>query len=210
MNTLKLFLDITGKQLRAGPADRQVFQLPWIAQNDVIPIELFLIQATPEAGISSPFAYVTDSALSVKIGIVTPHPSAATVHCSADLTLVGGSNPAKWTGVLSVGTLGSLLTGAVTSATAKIEVQLYDASTGQTTTALQIDVALRADGLKPATPPPVAPPDSYVTATQAGATFAKKIGDVGDTLTLTSADGTKRVILYVDNDGNFHADAEAV
>jgi hypothetical protein len=55
-----------------------------------------------------------------------------------------------------------------------------------------------------------APADSYMTANESLATFARQNGTAGQSITLTSPDGTKQVILYIDNDGLFHSDVTTV
>ena len=47
---------------------------------------------------------------------------------------------------------------------------------------------------------------TYPTLAQANATYARKVGLAGESITLLSADGTKSIMLYAGNDGTLHQD----
>lgn len=206
MNTLTLYLDTTANRLVISPTLGTPATLPVFYQGDVIPVVLYLIEANPTGGLASPYSYVDDANVSVKLGLVTPSPTSATVHASVTLTYDGTAANPRWTGTLTLGSAVTTLLGSSTSKTSSLEIEVSDSATGAISTELQNTVTVYADGLKAGTPPADPAPDRYLTQAETSATFAKRAGLPGEAISLTSPDGTKTVILYVDNAGVLHTD----
>jgi len=203
---LTLYLDTTGRTLVVGPAQETKQTLPRWYQGDVIPIRLWILEKNQTGGLNSPFSYINDSALSVKIALITPDPSTPTIHASATLTYVSG-DPGYYEGQITLGSAIGTLLGAATSATCQLELEINNSGTSEIVTMARQNVTVYADGVSPGTPPADPPGDTYPTAGQISAMYVAKVGDAGSSIILTSPDGSKQMQLYLDNDGVFHTDA---
>ena len=201
---LKLYVDTERNKLVKSASSTQEVTLPTFFQGDVVPISVTLLAPKTTGGIADPYSIVTDS-YTIKIGLTTPHPTAGqeTVHTNSNLTQNGDTNEHEGTLLLNANGVGTLL-GSTTSATAQLEIEARTGS-GTYSTELMREVTVKADGLKTSTPVDLAS-DTYPTTAEANATFVSKIGTAGDSITLVSPDGTKGIILYCTNNGEFKSD----
>lgn len=196
MNLFRLFLDLTNNQLVVSDTNGAGFVLPPFYQGDVVPLELVLLEANPQGGVRKPYLVVNDASLTPRMALVTPHPTAPTVHTFVDLAWNGVD---RWQGLLPLNTAGiTTLLGGNTSAQCHLEIELTTAS-GSTSTELQDVVAVKADGIKGGEPT-ILPGESYVTAAQFRNEAAKQRGLPGESITLTSLDGLASVTLALIKD----------
>ena len=201
---LKLYVDTERNKLVKSATSAQEVTLPTFFQGDVVPIAVTLLEPKSGGGISDPFSIVTDS-YTVKIGLTTPHATSGseTVHTNSNLTHDATTNEHEGTLLLNATGVTTLLSGG-TSASAQLEIEARTGG-GTYSTELMRQVSIKADGLKTSTPVDIAT-ETYPTTAEATATFAAKIGTAGDSITLVSPDGTKGIILYCTNDGEFKSD----
>jgi hypothetical protein len=201
---LKLYVDTERNKLVKSATSAQEVTLPTFFQGDVVPIAVTLLEPKSGGGISDPFSIVTDS-YTVKIGLTTPHATSGseTVHTNSNLTHDATTNEHEGTLLLNATGVTTLLSGG-TSASAQLEIEARTGG-GTYSTELMRQVSIKADGLKSSTPVDIAT-ETYPTTAEATATFAAKIGTAGDSITLVSPDGTKGIILYCTNDGEFKSD----
>lgn len=203
-NLLSLHLDIDANSLVTSINDSSPITPPPFVQGDVIPVQVALLQRSGSTLLTRRYTQLDDASFAVRIGLVLPHPSAPVVYAAADLTY--DATLVRWTGTLSCNTTEiTTLLGSASQASATLEIQVSGGG-GNISTEYQGAVTVRADGLKTGAPTPV-PGVVFPTAAEIAATFMSKVGGAGETLTLVSPDGTKSVILRIDNAGIFHADA---
>ena len=200
---LKLFVDTERNKLVKSATSTQEVTLPTFFQGDVVPISVTLLEPKSGGGISDPYSIVGDT-YTVKIGLTTPHATSGseTVHTNSNLTQ-SAENEHEGTLLLNATAVTTLL-GSGTSADCQLEIEARTGS-GTYSTELMRQVSVKADGLKTSTPVDLAS-ETYPTTAEATATFAAKIGESGDSITLVSPDGTKGIILYCTNDGEFKSD----
>ena len=200
---LKLYVDTERNKLVKSSTSTQEVTLPTFFQGDVVPISVTLLEPKSGGGISDPYSIVGD-AYTVKIGLTTPHATSGseTVHTNSNLTQ-SAENEHEGTLLLNATAVTTLL-GSGTSADCQLEIEARTGS-GTYSTELMRQVSVKADGLKTSTPVDLAS-ETYPTTAEATATFAAKIGEAGDSITLVSPDGTKGIILYCTNDGEFKSD----
>jgi len=200
---LKLYVDTERNKLVKSATSTQEVTLPTFFQGDVVPITVTLLEPKGGGGISDPYSIVGD-AYTVKIGLTTPHATSGseTVHTNSNLTQ-SATNEHEGTLLLNATAVTTLL-GLGTSADCQLEIEARTGS-GTYSTELMRQVSVKADGLKTSTPVDLAS-ETYPTTAEATATFVAKIGEAGDSITLVSPDGTKGIILYCTNDGEFKSD----
>jgi len=200
---LKLYVDTERNKLVKSSTSTQEVTLPTFFQGDVVPISVTLLEPKSGGGISDPYSIVGDT-YTVKIGLTTPHATSGseTVHTNSNLTQ-SAENEHEGTLLLNATAVTTLL-GSGTSADCQLEIEARTGS-GTYSTELMRQVSVKADGLKTSTPVDLAS-ETYPTTAEATATFAAKIGESGDSITLVSPDGTKGIILYCTNDGEFKSD----
>jgi len=200
---LKLYVDTERNKLVKSSTSTQEVTLPTFFQGDVVPISVTLLEPKAGGGISDPYSIVGDT-YTVKIGLTTPHATSGseTVHTNSNLTQ-SAENEHEGTLLLNATAVTTLL-GSGTSADCQLEIEARTGS-GTYSTELMRQVSVKADGLKTSTPVDLAT-ETYPTTAEATATFAAKIGEAGDSITLVSPDGAKGIILYCTNDGEFKSD----
>jgi len=200
---LKLYVDTERNKLVKSSTSTQEVTLPTFFQGDVVPISVTLLEPKSGGGISDPYSIVGD-AYTVKIGLTTPHATSGseTVHTNSNLTQ-SAENEHEGTLLLNATAVTTLL-GSGTTADCQLEIEARTGS-GTYSTELMRQVTVKADGLKTSTPVDLAT-ETYPTTAEATATFAAKIGEAGDSITLVSPDGAKGIILYCTNDGEFKSD----
>lgn len=204
MGLLKLYVDVQNRRLITSTRSAQPFTLPAFVQGDVMAVELYLVQPNEAGGLSAPLTLLTETAYTVKIGIVTPHPTSPTAHSVLTLTAdPDRANNGRYYGSFPLGAGITSLLGAATSVTSTFEIEL--SSAGDIDTAVQVACTVKAAGITSSTPDTAAG-DTFPTTAEANNTYVKKVGGAGETLLLKSPDGTKSILLWVDNNGTLHTD----
>lgn len=204
MGLLKLYVDVQNRRLVTSTRNASVFTLPSFVQGDTMAIELYLLEPNTSGGLSSPLSLLTSTSYTVKVGIVTPHPSAPLAHAVLTLTVdPDHANNGRYYGSLPLGSGITTLLGSATSVSSTFEIEV--SSAGDVDTPVQVACTVKAGGITNSTPDTSAG-DTFPTHAEANNTYVKKTGDAGAGFTLTSPDGTKSVYFWVDNDGVVHND----
>ena len=204
MGLLKLYVDVQNRRLVTSTRNASPFVLPSFIQGDTMAVELYLLEPNTSGGLSSPLTLLTETSYTVKVGIVTPHPTAPTAHAVLTLTVdPDHANNGKYYGSLPLGAgITSLLDGS-TSKTSTFEIEI--SSAGDVDTPVQVACTVKAGGITNSTPDTAAG-DTFPTTAEANNTYVKKVGGAGESFTLKSPDGTKSILFWVDNDGVLHQD----
>jgi hypothetical protein len=197
---LTLFFDITNRRFVQGVKSTGAFILPELQDQDRIPIQLQILRLSPGGGSSAPYEIVDPTGYSATVAIVNS--ALSTTLALIELSTVEGL---YLTGLLNLNTteMGTAFTGVK-----RIEaVFAVSADDGTGTVGAQRPIVITYAAIRSGTPTPT-PGISYLTEAQILALVARKVGAAGDTITLTSPDGTKAVILSCDNNGAFNADSQ--
>lgn len=203
---LRLYVDTARRALVVSDRSTQPAPRLGFTQGDTVTLVITLLEPNASGGISSPYSKVSVSGLTVRLGIGTP--SAST----------GSSAPSIYQNSFTADTTANTLTGTLYVTPSAVQTLLGSNVTGESTLEIEIaesgnyftaysgPVTLYAELIEAAGATPSTPGDTYMTTGESIATFVRKSGAAGESITLTSPDGTKQVILYIDNTGTFHAD----
>lgn len=202
---LQLFVDTQARKLKASSTSMADFALPAFVQGEKMRVELtFLVPAVP-ATVASPYTKLDANGYSAAIQIIAGNPT-GTAGGPAALALISGvdwtwdSTNRKFTGQLDL-TATAIATAIATNASlaCTIEVELLD-SDGNRAKYIQQGLTLKAS-VKEITSTAPSPSETYLTANEIYAIFARYINPAGKTILFKSADGTGSREIGVDNDG---------
>lgn len=193
---LTLIVNISRGYIQASTSNGTRVAAPSFTVGDQYPVRIAFVEQNGE-GPAATFSVLSPSSLGLKVGIGTRGGTPAVLQT----TWTPSGN--YLTGTLDCAT--AAFSSAVSAGT-RLYFEVEVSESGQPNTVYQVEATTR-DQVCPTSATTPAPAEEFYTKTEANNTFAKKVGAAGDAITLTSADGTKQVILYVDNDGTFHADA---
>lgn len=197
MGLLKLYVDVQNRRLVTSTRNASVFTLPSFVQGDTMAIELYLLEPNTSGGLSSPLSLLTSTSYTVKVGIVTPHPSAPVAHAVITLTVdPNHANNGKYYGSLPLGAGITSLLGSGTTASATFEIEV--SSAGDVDTPVQVACTVKAGGITNSTPDTAAG-DTFPTHAEANNTYVKRVMGPGEAIYMSDADGTVTYRLFVDN-----------
>lgn len=196
---LALFFDLDGKTLVSSDTNASSYSLPAFFKGDTVPLEITLLKRTSNypnnySG-SPPFTKISVAGLGLKValGPIGTTPTIIATSWTQDTT----NN--KLTGTLYIDpTAAATILGSAAVASTIFEVEAYD---GTYYTVFQDTCTLRAELIASGTPGPAPAGDRYLTYSEALSLFARLLGEAGQTITLTSPDGTRQRVLGVNNDG---------
>lgn len=196
MGLQRLYIDLTARKLVTSNFSTAGFGLPAMVQGDTATLELMFLKPVAGGAINAPYSIVNISGYDLVVAIGTPGGTPAALQNT--WTAIEGNT--VFSGVLSLNTAGiTALLGANNQVTSTFEIELGLA--GDYDTPIQIPVVLKKAVI--ATGSPVPPPGTeYYTVPAANATFVRKLGLAGETITLVSPNGVYGRILGVDNNGN--------
>ena len=204
---LKLAIDRQNKKLVVtGAVPGSVAALPPLFQGNSVDLEVTILD--PSGLITSDYSRVdfTGKTLRVAVGQTpTGTPGGpAVLAIQTSFTYDSAANALRYSGNLALNTAAiDAFLGAAASATAYFEVNVVDS--GNRSTILQATFNLMAVVDEAATTVP-SPVDSYYTAAETDSRYVRKEFAAGDVILMTSADGTKKGLVYWGDDGSFHAD----
>jgi hypothetical protein len=210
--TLKLFVDIDAKTLTSGKSRTDSYTIPTLYQGDTVALQIWLLKRTDYYNtplLGSPYSAVALTGMSCRVGI--GNPSAGTGSPTPPIyqntfTIQTDATGQYFNGELyiSPSAVASLI-GTATSGTAKLEIEINEG--GKYATVFQGNVTLAAELIEDAaaTEPPM-PTDGYYTKAETNALFVPRSMGAGDGIQLVSPDGSKRMLLWLDNDGTLHTD----
>lgn len=204
---MRLWVDTSRKSLVVSDLSTVSAPRPIFVQGDTLTLVIVLLDPNAAGGIKAPWSRVSVSGLSCRVGIGTPTSAVGTAAPGIfqnSFTLDVTNNTLTGTLYITPATVASLL-GSATSGDSTLEIEIAEG--GNYSTVYCGSCTLLAELIESAAAPPGVPSDTYMTTNESLAAFVRKIGLAGESVTLTSPDGTKQCILYVDDNGQFHADA---
>jgi len=194
-----LFVNLQGSLFVNGAADPSQFLWPKLYHNDNLNLAIRFLKANPTGSRTTPFTLVPIASASLTAKL-----------WKADNTTILAQQT-TW----AADTANNILSGELNLFTANMTTAFASSSTMQISTTLELTLTL-SDGQYTVQVPLTIyrslnatgaaapePEDQYLTLDQAKGLFAQFVNGAGRTITLTSADGTKKIVLSVDNDGSF-------
>jgi hypothetical protein len=189
---LTLYIDAQRKELFTSLTDSTLVPVPALYQGDTLAAQINFATRVPALAAKS-FA---GAAVTIYLSTAT-----GTQLANGTLAEVGGGAGAQFAGTLALNTA-AITTHLAGSAEADAILSVViTGNDGTRETALQAPVKLHAD-LTGTASAATLPGVTYFTAAEAAALFARVLGNAGQSLTLVSANGNRRRIIGVDNDGN--------
>jgi hypothetical protein len=189
MAFLTLNFDLTSKCLVKSLNNSGLYLLPDIFQEDTLAIDLSVVQRI--SFVTPPFfslVSLANYAMQISIG------TAGTVNASQNTWTTNGDNTV-FSGVLALNTAG--INALADGASQIFEVRLLNLTSynrGQAPVTYRKSVAL-AGALS------IPPTDTALGKTEAAELYMPYELPAGRGITLVSADGTKKLLRYLDNDG---------
>lgn len=197
---LNLFVDLTNRRLVTSLTDSSQFSLPQFWQEDKVAMTLTIMRASV-GNPYAPFAKITPhSGLSMVCKIVT---LLGVVLASGTSSYDSATDTLALTLDLNTANMVTAMSGQTTISPV-IEFELDDGT--NKLTAFQTTIQVLKEYITSASVSPN-PLETFLTEAQSNGRFVRKLGQPGEAITLTSPDGSKQVVLYVDDAGAFHADA---
>lgn len=203
-NALRLFNNVTTKQLIQGAQNESPFSLPPFFLNDSgTLIQLNLRRAADTPTLDAPLAAASLSGATIKVAIgAAPTGTQSTPTPLAQVTLTEVTE-SQYEGTLNL--LTAEMIAAIDTASQRsdlvFEIQITDAS-GNRYRGVQVrNVTVNACVIEDGSSLPL-PATEYLTKAECEALFVKYLGDLGRQITLRSEDGGWGRVLGVDNDGN--------
>lgn len=206
MGLLKLFVDRASGTLRRGLTAASTAALPPLTQGDTVGLEISVVEDNPSGGFGG-VSLVNLGSYSLKVAIgATPLGDGSVTPFALQTSWTLNDAQNKWTGSLALNTTAlNTWLGTASTKQAWFEIEIRDTATGNYETIYGGTVTIRAQLISAGSSIPV-PSDVALGTAEAAATYVRKQGEAGGSIILTSPDGTKRVQLYCDDDGTFHAD----
>lgn len=197
---LRLYNDIANRRLVTGPKSQAVFTLPKFFHQDKLSIVISFLELSGGTDPYNPFSLVPISGISFTVKIFDL--SGAVALASQSVWTPNTTETVQtFTGALDLNTgeMAEAFTDAETkSISAVIEFEVADAD-GKFTS-LQEQITIHREHIV-AGSPSATPGATYYTADEINSLFLRKVGAPGETITLTSPDGTKQRVLGVDDNG---------
>jgi hypothetical protein len=188
-NLLRLYFNTTLKQLVFSETDYTSLLLPEVMQEDILSIEFMALKHISQTYPFFERINLAGMTLIISIGI------AGTVHASQNVWAPNADNTIL-TGSINLKTAG--IDALADGATLIFEILLSDFR-GHFPVTYRKSVRLAASIVS-------VPGEIALTKTEAKRLYVEKEGAAGAGILLTSADGTKKGILYWDNDGSLRSE----
>lgn len=197
-----LYVDTASGEFVSGPSNTAVAELPRLVQGDTANFRIYLLQRSTTYPLSSPYTILSTAGLALKVALGPKDGTAgSTLYAQQFVWSTDAGNQYFYASLaLNTAGIGTLL-GSAASASAWLEIEMSEG--GLPTTVLQKQVTVHAEVIDSAV---VSVPAGLtaMSAEEANAIFLKR--EVPGAITLVSPSGLKKVALYVDDDGVFHAD----
>lgn len=204
MATIDLYIDTFNKKLVAGLLDSTTVSLPKFIQGDTPTLKIWLLTPIASAALSTPYAYVPVSGVTIQAAIGT-RVGNSTTYYTQQMTWTASTDLSDphFTASFPMNTaaINTLLGATGVSTAAFFEVKMITSAVPTTiySEGVTVQAAVIKDG--GTTEPALGTPLSAEAAT--AAFLARTIRGA---VTLESEDGTKSVSMYVGTDGTVHFD----
>lgn len=192
MGLLAFSFDTINRKLLPGSNSFDSFVLGTLYQEDILDLDIAALR--PTGNLFAPFfERILLNGYDLRVSIGTPGVELAAVNSFAL-----SDDGYRLLGQLNLNTTGinTLLATADASATFEVILSLGATVRHRTSQAIALKRSVYTAG---SLVPPVS--DSALGVLQADRTFARKEGRAGEGIILVSPDGTKKLFLYVDDDG---------
>jgi hypothetical protein len=210
MAQLDLYVDTFGQSLVTGPNNPAPFQLPNFKQGDTVNFRVFLLMRNvnyPNSVVGFPaFSIVPVGPLTLKMAIGDKAGTGTGNLVASQFTWAKSADGTNFTGALALNTT-EMNTAIAAAASVQKWFEIEFLQAGLSTTCFQRQITIDADVIKESGVVPV-PGQTNATTDYVNATFLKKdgTGDSADVKVWASRDGTKKVLQYVDDDGEMKFD----
>lgn len=203
MATYILYVDVAGNQLVAGLTNPSVAPSPPLVQGDTLNLQVYLLARTPTYGTGvNPFTIISTAGLTLQLALGDKVGN-ATNYYATQFTWTTDPSNSYFTAALSLNTTPvTNLLGANASAPTTLHIEYLNA--GLPTTVLEIPVTIQAAVIKAGGTGPLPPGQTPLSAELANSIFLTR--NIVGQVVFVSPDGTKKMALYLDNDGSFHED----
>lgn len=200
----RLYIDISqppGTALVESDKSRNQAPVMHFTQGDVESVQLCLLEPNPSGGLSAPYTKINLNGYAIRLTIGAPGGTPATTVTSWSVA----SPYTAATANLQLNTVGiTSLVGSNAEVNSKLHIR-FDPGSGNYETKVLANCVVHRTVDNGVTEEPT-PVDGFYTKFETDAKFAAKTMPAGEALILTSPDGLAQVRLYVDNNGDFHAD----
>ena len=189
---LTLYVNVTRRTLQCSTSDGTTFPTPAFTVGDTYDIKVALIEQTG-SGVRPTMTVLAPGSLGLKVGIGAEGGTPAVLQT----TFTASGN-------FLVGTLDcstAAFSAAVTAGT-QMYLEIEVGESGNYKTVFH-EICVNRHGVIPTSATTPAPAEDFYTRAEINALFAQLVNTAGRTITLTSPDGTKQVILGANNDGSF-------
>lgn len=204
MATLDLYIDTARRCFVAGPLNTSVQSPPSFSQGNTVTLRIRCLNPTANFPLGSPpYSLVDVSGKTLQLALGTKSGTSST-HYTELYSWSTSTDPADpyFYGDLPMNTAGiSTLLGNSTDAKTYLEINLLVSGVPSTVFSDQVTVSASVIKNSTLTVPIGLTP---LSAEAAAATYLSR--EITGPFTLISADGTKKVSVYVGTDGTFHAD----
>jgi hypothetical protein len=202
MARFDLYVDTYSGELVAGPANPALRAVPRLTQGDTVSLRIYLLERTTTHPLGTPYTVASVSALSLKVALGPKNGTAGSALYTQQFTWAKAPDNTYFFADLPLNTTAiNTLIGAAESASAWFEIEYTQG--GFPTTVLQKEVTINAEVIE--TGSIVVPSgQTAMTAEEAHALFLTRL--VQGAIVLENEASGKQVVLYVDEDGAFHAD----
>lgn len=202
---IPIFVDAQNRTLVTGLLENTIIQrFPTLRQGEAPTIQIEFLNPSSTPSLLAPFTVADFTGYTMKVGICAGSPTggADTLLAYQDSwTLASGI----WSALLDCNTVNmATALAAVASLECTIEIELTPPA-GSPIKIFQGPVTCESAVIDNTSTTPGAA-QTFISRAEAIAAFVKKVGDAGETITLTSPDGTKQGLLYWGDDGAFHAE----
>jgi hypothetical protein len=167
-----LYVDTVGNALVAGPANASPADFPRLVQGDTVYFNIYLLSRTTTYPLTSPFAIINNSGLSIKVAIGPKDGTAGSTLLTQQFTWTPDSANQYFNASLPLNTANiTSAIGSGQSTTSWFEIEM--SQSGFPTTVLQLPVTIQAEVIDTANI--VAPGvGTTITAEEINASFLKK------------------------------------
>lgn len=201
--TLKLYVDWFAKKLVTSKTSAASFSLPTFYYGEVFPFQITLLEPNPAVGWNG-YAVVNNANIGLKLIV-------SSVAVDTGTTLATQYSWTKDTVEMTFSAEVGFNTAAIdtwlstdATKTAYLEIQITEGTV--VSTVYKTAITIGASQLTPSTQQ-VPAGETPLSQEVAKAMFVQKMMGAGESITLTSADGTKQGVLYWGDDGVLHADS---
>lgn len=204
MSVIDLYIDVEQLQPVRGFTDSTRVALPRFNQEDSLTFRVRLLKPNPASVLDAPYIFIDNSGLTLEMALGT-RVGNTTTYYTQQFSWTLSSNPGDpyFEGTLDLNT-NAIATGLGSGSELSAWWEIKYVSSGVPTTVLQQSVQIHASVIKSGgMTTPISP--TPLSAEVAAATYVAKSGLQG-ILYLISSDGLKKIALYCDTDGTFHAD----